>query len=83
MVSTNFEQLSLVYRIMQGLSLDEDSPFIWEDIIVTEAIAYAYCYKAAPLSEARGLSSQSKRLSCTLVSVAVGQIAAFLRFFEG
>jgi hypothetical protein len=47
MVSTNFDQLSLVYRIMQGLSLDEDFPFIWKDIVVTEAIAYAYQSRAA------------------------------------
>jgi hypothetical protein len=34
-------------------------------------------------SQVESVLAQSKRLSCTLVSVAVGQIAVFLRFFEG
>src|SRR5580658_10826142 len=34
-------------------------------------------------SQVENALAQSKRLSCTLVSVAVGQIAAFFPFFEG
>jgi hypothetical protein len=34
-------------------------------------------------SQVESVLAQSKRLSCTLVSAAVGQIAAFLGFLEG
>jgi hypothetical protein len=34
-------------------------------------------------SQVESVLAQSKRLSCTLVSVAVGQSAVFLRLFEG
>ena len=34
-------------------------------------------------SQVESVLAQSKRLSCTSVSVAVGQIAVFLRLFEG
>src|SRR5947209_8098551 len=34
-------------------------------------------------SQVESVPAQSKRLSCTSVSVAVGQSAAFFRFFEG